>query len=77
MITEDLTWKQKNKFLSDAKCYVWDESYLFKIGDDNLLRRCVTKEVARSILWNYHSSPYDGHNNGLRITTKVLQLGFY
>lgn len=77
LILEDLTWKQKKKLLSDAKYYVWDEPYLFKIGADDILRRYVSKEKSRSILWHCHNSPYGGHYNGLRTTTKALRSGFY
>ena len=41
LIPEGLTHHQKRKFLSDAKSFVWDEPHLFKLGVDNLLRRCV------------------------------------
>ncbi|XP_020203761.1 uncharacterized protein LOC109789258 [Cajanus cajan] len=44
VIPEDLNWHQRKKMLNDAKLYVWDDPHLFKIGADNLLRRCVTKE---------------------------------
>ncbi|XP_014491938.1 uncharacterized protein LOC106754437 [Vigna radiata var. radiata] len=77
VILEELNWQQKKKFLHDAKQFVWDDPYLFKIGEDNLLRRCVTKEEAKKILWHCHNSPYAGHYNGERTTAKVLQAGFY
>ena len=77
VIPDDYTWQQKKKFLKDSKHYVWDDPYLFKIGVDNLLRRCVTQEEARSILWHCHSSPYGGHYNGERTAAKVLQSGFF
>jgi len=77
VIPEEFNWSQRKKFLHDARFYVWDDPHLFRVGADNLLRRCVTKEEARSILWHYHSSPYGGHHNGDRTTTKVLQLGFF
>jgi hypothetical protein len=76
-VPPDLTSNQKRKFLSDAKYYVWDDPYLFKLGSDNLLRRCVTGDEAQSILWHCHNSPYGGHYNGVRTATKVLQSGFY
>jgi len=76
-IPEDYTWKQRKKFLHEANQYVWDEPCLFKIGADNLLRRCVDKEEANKILWQCHNSPYGGHFNGERTTAKVLQSGFY
>jgi len=42
-----------------------------------LIRRCVTRNEAKNILWHCHNSPYDGHFNGQRTTAKVLQSGFY
>jgi len=76
-IPEDFTWQQRKKFLHDVNHYVWDEPYLFKIGVDNLLRRCVDNEEAKKILWQCHNSPYEGHFNGERTAAKVLQSGFY
>ena len=75
IIPKDLTWQQRNKFLHDARFYIWDDPYLFKIGADNLLRRCVTKEEAKNILWHCHNSPCGGHYGGDKTTTKVLQSG--
>ena len=64
LIPEDFNWKQKKKFLWDAKYFLLDDPYLFKLGVDNLLRRCVTKEESTSILWHCHNSPYGGHYSG-------------
>jgi hypothetical protein len=77
LIPEDFNWQQKKKFLRDANQLVWDDPYLFKIGADNLLRRCVSRDEARSIMWHCHNSPYGGHYNGERTAAKVLQSGFY
>ena len=77
IIPKDLTWQQSKKFLHDARFYVWDDPYLFKIGVDNLLRRCVTKEEAKSILWHCHNSPCAGHYSGDKIAAKVLHSGFF
>nr|KYP44101.1 Transposon Ty3-I Gag-Pol polyprotein [Cajanus cajan] len=77
VILEDLNWHQRKKMLNDAKLYVWDDPHLFKIGAENLLRRCVTKEEAKDILWHSHNSPYGGHFNGERTAAKVLQSGFF
>ena len=46
IIPEDLNWSQRKKFLHDAYFYVWDNLHLFKLGADNLPRRCVTMEEA-------------------------------
>ena len=56
---------------------MWDDPYLFKIGADNLLRKCVTNSEAKNILWHCHNSPYGGHFNGERTAAKVLQSGFF
>ena len=50
---------------------------MFKVGADNLLRRCVTSEEAKGILWHCHNSPCGGHYGGDKTTAKVLQSGFY
>jgi len=76
-LPDDLTWYQKKKFFRDAKYFVWDDPYLFKIGENNLLRRCVTQGEVRSMLWHFHSSPYGGLYNGERTIVKVLQSSFY
>ena len=77
IIPEELKYSKQKKFLRDACFYVWDDPHLFKLGADNLSRRCVTMEEAQSILWHCHSSPYGGHHNGDRTTTKVLQASFF
>ncbi|KAH1077140.1 hypothetical protein GYH30_052585 [Glycine max] len=77
IIPKDLTWQQRKKFLHDARFYVWDFPHLFKIGADNLLRRCVTKEEARSILWHCYNSPCGGHYSGNKTAAKVLQSRFF
>jgi len=76
IIPDDLNWHQWKKFLNDAH-YVLDDPYLFKLRVDNMLKRCVTKEEARSISWHCHNSPYGEHYNGDRTGAKVLQSGFF
>nr|KYP77072.1 Retrovirus-related Pol polyprotein from transposon 17.6 [Cajanus cajan] len=77
VIPEEYNWQQKKKFFRDSHYYVWDDPYLFKIGADGLLRRCVFGAEIRDILWHCHNSPYGGHYNGERTGAKVLQFGFY
>ena len=50
---------------------------MFKIRADNLLRRCVTQEEAKRILWHCHNSPCDGHYGGDKTAARVLQSGFF
>ncbi|XP_076939946.1 uncharacterized protein LOC143608938 [Bidens hawaiensis] len=49
-ILEGMTMQQKRKFFRDVNRYVWDDPFLFKIGGDRILRRCVTKEEGWDIL---------------------------
>jgi len=41
IIPENMDWQQRKKLLKDSNQYIWDHPYLFKMGADNLLRRCV------------------------------------
>ncbi|GJU26200.1 reverse transcriptase domain-containing protein [Tanacetum coccineum] len=42
IIAKGTTYQQKNKFFSDLKHYFWEESYLFKVCSDGMIRRCVS-----------------------------------
>jgi len=77
IIPETMDWQQRRKLLKDSNQYIWDDPYLFKIGADNLMKRCVTNREAQNILWHCHNSPYGGHFNGERTAAKVLQSGFF
>nr|XP_025628502.1 uncharacterized protein LOC112721678 [Arachis hypogaea] len=54
----DINKHQKRKLINDAKYFVWDEPYLFKKCSDGILRRCISEEEGREVLWNCHSSCY-------------------
>ncbi|MCI68641.1 hypothetical protein A2U01_0089902, partial [Trifolium medium] len=57
-IPEDYWYQQKKKFVRDANFYFWDDPYLFKVGQDGLILRCVDEEESQKIMWHCHSSPY-------------------
>ncbi|KAK8950896.1 hypothetical protein KSP39_PZI004529 [Platanthera zijinensis] len=54
-----------------------DDPYLFKIGADEVFRRCVPEVEMRTILEKCHNSPYGGHFMGTRTAMKVLEAGFF
>ena len=77
IIPDEFSWQQKKKFLKDSSYFVWDDPYSFKIGGYGILRRCVSREEPKSILWHCHNSPYGEHFNDECTAAKVLQSSFY
>ncbi|GJT54613.1 reverse transcriptase domain-containing protein [Tanacetum coccineum] len=45
-IVEGMSSQQKKKFFKDVKHYFWDDPYLFRIGADQVIRRCVLRPEA-------------------------------
>ena len=50
---------------------------MLKIGTDNLLRRCVSLDEAKRIIWQCHISAYGGHFNREKTAAKILQSNFF
>ncbi|KAJ9556763.1 hypothetical protein OSB04_011377 [Centaurea solstitialis] len=73
----DYTPHMYKKFFHDVRQYLWDEPYLFKLGTDQILRRCIPEAEVAAILQQCHQAPYGGHFGGQRTAAKVLQSGFY
>ncbi|GJT82987.1 reverse transcriptase domain-containing protein [Tanacetum coccineum] len=69
--------QQNNKFFKDVKHYFWDDPYLFKICADQVIRRCVSGQVAVNILKAYHSGPIGGHYGANYTAKKVFDSRFY
>ncbi|XP_050876541.1 uncharacterized protein LOC127080256 [Lathyrus oleraceus] len=68
---------QIHKLKSDAKYYVWDDPYLWKFGNDQVIRRCLPGYEIASILNLSHASQVGGHFGPQRTARKVLDSGFY
>nr|KYP40944.1 hypothetical protein KK1_037712 [Cajanus cajan] len=68
---------QIDKLKSDAKYYVWDNPYLWKLCNDHVIWRCLPDHVIDSILRFCHYSTPGGHLGIQRIARKVLDCGFY
>ncbi|MCH80681.1 hypothetical protein A2U01_0001453 [Trifolium medium] len=77
IIPEEFNTQQRKKFFADSRHFYWDDPYLFKMGSDGLIRRCVADDEIHSIMWHCHNSPCGGHHSGLRTASKILQCGFY
>nr|GEY08451.1 reverse transcriptase domain-containing protein [Tanacetum cinerariifolium] len=59
-IVKGISSRQKKKFIKDVKHYFWDDPYLFKIYDDQVIRRCVHSQEAIDILTACHNGPTRG-----------------
>ncbi|XP_076935794.1 uncharacterized protein LOC143602641 [Bidens hawaiensis] len=74
---QGMTTQQKRKFFRDVNRYVWDDPFLFKIGGDRILRRCVTKEEGWDILKHFREGLTGGHHGARATAQKVFDSGFY
>jgi hypothetical protein len=50
--------------------YFWDSPYLFKLGNDGVVRRCVPREERLEILRKCHSAEYGRHYSHFRTKQK-------
>ncbi|CAM8902253.1 unnamed protein product [Rhodiola kirilowii] len=65
------------KLKHDAKYYVWDDPYLWKIGVDQILRRCIPDDEIASVISFCHELECGGHFGPRRIARKILDSGFF
>nr|GEV25157.1 hypothetical protein [Tanacetum cinerariifolium] len=76
-VVKGMSSQQKSKFFKDVKHYFWNDPFLFKICDDQVIRRCVSGKEAIDILKAYHYGPIEGHHGPNYTTKKVFDSGFY
>ncbi|RDY09178.1 Tf2-11, partial [Mucuna pruriens] len=67
----------KEKLQSDAKYYIWDDPYLWRLCSDKVIRRCIPDTEIKSVLQFCHSAPGGGHYGSTRTARKVLDCGLY
>ena len=77
MIPEDWDYTLRKKFLKEVNFYFYDELELFKLGIDDIFRRCVPEEEHVKILNACHSSPCGGYYASKITTFKILMLVFF
>ncbi|GJT34875.1 reverse transcriptase domain-containing protein [Tanacetum coccineum] len=75
-IVKGMSSQQKKKFFKDVKHYFWDDPYLFRIGADQVIRRCVYGQEAVDILTACHNGPTGGHHGANYTAKKSLILDF-
>ncbi|MFS8034865.1 putative nucleotidyltransferase, Ribonuclease H [Helianthus anomalus] len=76
-VMENMSAQQKRKLMRDARKYIWDDPYLFRIGGDRILRRCVSREEGVEILRQVHEGLTGGHHGAHTTAQKVFDCGFF
>jgi hypothetical protein len=76
MPLDHLGKNSQRKIIFESKKYFWDAPYLFKLGNDGVMRRCVPREKKLEILRKCHSVEYGGHYSHFRTNAKVWSSGF-
>lgn len=76
-LPDNINHYQNKGLLLDMKKYYWDEAYLLRECADIVIYRCVIESKMWAILEACHSLLFYGHNGGVRMIVKVLQIGFY
>eukprot|EP00253_Pinus_taeda_P021739 PITA_21739 len=69
--------KEKSRNVRKSAPFTWIGGNLFKLGPDQILRRCVREEEVFAILLTCHDGPYGGHFVAKRIAFKILQADYY
>nr|GEZ32429.1 reverse transcriptase domain-containing protein [Tanacetum cinerariifolium] len=70
-IVKGISSQQKKKFFKDVRHYFSDDSYLFKICADQIIRQCVHGQEANDILKGCYEGPTGGHH-GANFTAKKV-----
>ena len=72
-------WKAQNKiyFFAKIHSYYWEEPFLFKYCEDQIISRCVPEEEQRAILSHCHENARGGHFPSQKTAMKVMQSCFY
>ncbi|KAI3732773.1 hypothetical protein L1987_63981 [Smallanthus sonchifolius] len=77
IVIKGLTHQQKRKFFADVKHYLWEDPYLFRVGADQIMRRCVFRDEARQVLRHCHEGPTGGHHGVTLTAKKVFDASFF
>jgi transposase InsO family protein len=77
MPLDHLDKNSQRRIVSESQKYFWDAPYLFKLGNDGVMRRCVPREERLKILRNCHSAEFGGHYSHFRTQAKVWSSRFY
>ncbi|RDY10451.1 hypothetical protein CR513_05027, partial [Mucuna pruriens] len=66
----------KERLQNDAKYYIWDDPYLWRLYNDQVIRRCILDTEINPVLQFCHAAPRSGHYGSTRTARKVHDCGF-
>lgn len=73
----NLSSREKRRIIRKRAPFTWIGGNLFKLGPDQILRRCIREEELFDILSACHDGPCGGHVSSKRTTFEALQAGYY
>jgi hypothetical protein len=77
MPLDHLDKNSQRRIIFESRKYFWDSPYLFKLGNDRVMRRSVPRKERLEILRKCHSAEYGGHYSHFRTQAKVWSNIFY
>jgi hypothetical protein len=77
MPLDHLDIKSQKTIIFESRKYFWGAPYLFKLGNDGVMTRCVPREERLEILRKCHSAEYGGHYSHFLTQEKVWSSGFF
>ncbi|GJS68802.1 reverse transcriptase domain-containing protein [Tanacetum coccineum] len=75
-VIKGMSSQQKNNFFKNVKHYFWDDPYLFKNCDDQVIWQYVYGQEVVDILTACHNRPTGGHYGANYTAKKVFDLVF-
>ncbi|RDY04484.1 Retrovirus-related Pol polyprotein, partial [Mucuna pruriens] len=67
----------RKRLQNDAKYYIWDDPYLWRLCIDQVIRRCILDAEINSVLQFCHAALGGGHYGSTWMARKVLDCRFY
>ncbi|GJS52230.1 reverse transcriptase domain-containing protein [Tanacetum coccineum] len=77
VLIKGMSSQQKKNFFKDIKHYFWDDPYLNRICDDQIIRQCVDGKEAMNILEACHHGPVGGHHGPNYTAKKIFDSSFF
>jgi hypothetical protein len=72
-----LSPRERRNIIQKSDRYSWIGGYLFYIGLDQEIRRCVRDDEFYDLLKDCHDGPYGGHFVDKRTGHKILRIGYF